>query len=67
DVGDLEGEVTDISLVFEWYFSEHVGIGGGTARTSIDYKDTSSDPATIDYKQSGFLGYFTFAWGDVDS
>lgn len=66
DVGDLDGEVTDVTLVFEWYFSEHVGIGGGTARTAIDYKDTSSDPVLIDYKQSGFLGYFTFAWGDVD-
>jgi hypothetical protein len=66
EIGDIEGEVSDISLLFEWYFSEHVGIGGGAARTSIDYRDTGKNPFTLEYKQTGFLAYFTFAWGDVD-
>lgn len=64
--GDIEGQVADITLLFEWYFSQHVGIGGGTSRTSIDYKDTGDNPFTLDYTQSGFQGYFTFAWGDVN-
>jgi hypothetical protein len=64
--GDLEGEVSDISFVFEWYLSEHFGIGGGTSRTSIDYKDTGTDPFTIDYSQSGFIAYITFTFGDIE-
>jgi hypothetical protein len=66
EAGDIDGSVTDVLLVFEWYFTEHFGIGGGASRTSIDYTDTSDDPLTLDYSQSGFLAYLTFAWGDVD-
>lgn len=65
-VGDFDGQVSDVSILFEYYFSEHVGIGGGSARTNIEYKSTGNDPVSIDYKQSGFLGYFTFVWGDAD-
>ncbi len=66
EAGDFEGEVSDIMFVFEWYLSEHVGIGGGTSRTNIEYKDTGDNPLNIDYTQSGFLAYVTFAFGDVN-
>ncbi len=62
---DFDIEVSDVTLVFEWYFSEHVGIGGGSSITDIDYKDTGNNPFSVEYKQTGFLAYFTFAWGDV--
>jgi len=65
-IGDIDARVSDITLLFEWYFSEHVGIGGGSARTNITYQNMGSKPIDIQYEQAGVLAYFSFVWGDVD-
>jgi hypothetical protein len=56
-VGNLDGSLLDTMLLFDWYFSDHVGVGGGVNKTDIDLKNTGDDPYSAQYKQSGFLAY----------
>jgi len=62
DVGDFEGKVTDTTLLFEWYFFRHAGVGVGVNKSDIDIRNTGDDPFLIDFSQSGFVGYFSFAF-----
>jgi hypothetical protein len=62
DVGDIEGKVTDTTLLFEWYFSRHAGVGIGLNRSDIDVRSVGDNPFLIDFSQSGFLGYFSFTF-----
>ena len=62
-LGDLEGNLIDTIVGVEWYFSRHVGIGLVNNSTNIEVKDTSDNPWAIDYKQQGWVGYFTFVFG----
>ena len=62
EVGDLEGNVLDTRVLLEWYFSKHFGLGVGTNTTEIEIKDVGDDPFSVDYRQSGFLGYVTVAF-----
>jgi hypothetical protein len=62
DVGDFEGKVTDTMLLFEWYFSRHVGVGVGANKSDIDVRNVGDNPFLIDFSQSGFVGYFTFTF-----
>jgi hypothetical protein len=62
-VGDYEGRIVDTTLLFEWYFTRHFGVGGGTNGTDIRVKDSSEDPFSVDYDISGLMAYLTFNWG----
>jgi hypothetical protein len=62
DVGDFEGKLTDTTVLLEWYFSRHVGVGLGVNRADIDVRDAGEDPFLIDLSQSGVLGYVSFAF-----
>lgn len=66
DIDDYEGSLVTTSLMFEWYFSRHVGIGGGVTGSDLDFKFVGDDPFLVDYRQTGLVGYVTFAFGDVD-
>lgn len=61
-VGDIEGNLNDTSVRLDWYFSRHVGIGGGFNTTSIEYNDRGENPIAVGYRQSGFLGYVTLVF-----
>lgn len=61
--GDLEGKLVDTEFLAEWWFTRNVGVGMGVNGTDIEVKDTGTDPYSIDYRQSGLLGFFTFAFG----
>ncbi len=61
-ISGLEGNLLDTSVLIEWYFSDHVGIGVGSNTTEIEIRDTGSDPFSVDYRQSGLLGYFAFVF-----
>lgn len=63
EAADIEGRLVDTTILFEWYFTKNFGIGVGTNTTDIEVKDTGDDPFSVDYRQSGFLGYLTFAFG----
>ena len=63
---DFEGDVTENSVLFEWFFSHHVGLGVGAYASRIDVKDKGTDPFAVQYDQNGILAYFTFAFGDVN-
>jgi len=52
----------DTRILIEWYFSRHVGFGLGTNTMEIQIRDAGSDPFSVDYRQKGLLGYFTFAF-----
>ncbi len=62
EVGDIEGNVLDTRILIEWYFSHHFGVGVGTNTTEIEIRDVGDDPFSVDYRQSGFLGYLTLAF-----
>ena len=62
EVGDLEGNVLDTRVLIEWYFSRHFGLGVGSNATEIEIRDVGDDPFSVDYRQSGFLGYVTLAF-----
>jgi len=62
EISDFEGNLLDTRVLIEWYFSQHVGFGVGTNTTEIAIRDTGDDPFSVDYRQSGVLGYFTFAF-----
>ncbi len=66
EFSDIEGNVVDTTFLIEWYFSRHVGVGLGAIGTDIDIRDVGDDPFSISYDQSGLVGYFTFAFGEVD-
>ena len=67
DVNDIEGSLIDTGMFFEWYFSHHVGIGGGLTGSDLQFSSLGGDnPFTVDYRQTGLVGYFTFAFGEVD-
>lgn len=61
-VGDIEGRLVDTSVRLDWYFTRHVGIGGGFNATSIEYDERGENPVKVDYRQSGFLGYLTLVF-----
>ena len=63
DIGDFEGQVSDVKGTLDWYFHKHLGVGGGVARTSVDVKLLSGDsPFQIDYQYGGFMGYVAIAF-----
>jgi hypothetical protein len=62
-LGDLEGTVLDTSIGVEWYFSEHAGVGLMSNTMNIDVRNNGDSPWSIDYKQRGWVGYFTFVFG----
>ena len=55
DVGDIEGRVSDTRGTVEWFFTKHVGVGGGVTNTSIEVKDNSDSPYRVDYNYGGFV------------
>jgi hypothetical protein len=57
DVGDFTGRLVDTSVTFDYYFTRNFGIGFGGNTTDIRYEDTSDDPFTVDYRQSGLVWY----------
>ena len=63
EAGDFEGRLLDTTFGVEWYFSRHVGVGLLSNSTSIEVKDRSENPWSVDYRQRGWVGYFTFVFG----
>ena len=61
-VGDIEGRLVDTSARLDWYFTRHVGIGGGVNTTNIEYKERGDNPVSVDYRQAGFLAYATLVF-----
>ena len=62
EIGDTELNLLDTRLLIEWYFSRHVGFGVGMNNTEIQIRDAGGDPFSVDYRQSGLLGYFTLTF-----
>lgn len=62
EVSDVEGRVVDTALTFEWFFSEHVGVGVGLNTASIEIRDTSETPYIVEYRQSGILAHLSVAF-----
>jgi hypothetical protein len=63
EIGDIEGRVLDTTFGVEWYFTRHVGVGLLSNSTSIEVADRSENPWSVDYRQRGWVGYFTFVFG----
>ena len=66
DYEDFEGKLIETTFLVEWYFTPHFGIGGGFYGNDIEVKDTGSDPFSVEYDQTGMIGYLTFSIGTVD-
>jgi hypothetical protein len=62
NVGDIEGRLVDTKVLFDYFFSRHVGMGVGFNGTDMSYKDTGDDPLSLDYVQSGALAYLSLAF-----
>ena len=57
NIADIDAKLVDTSLMFEWYFARHVGVGVGSNGSSIDVTNTGDSPYIISYKQTGFVGH----------
>jgi len=62
-VGDYEGRVISTTLVFDWFFTKHVSIGGGFASTDIRVASLGESPWRVEYRYGGFLLYIGGVWG----
>jgi len=56
-VSGWKGRFIDTNLVLEYYFSRHVGVGGGVSSTDVRVAKHGEDPFRFDYTYNGFLGY----------
>ena len=65
EVGDFEGRFIETRWTLDWYFSRHVGIGGGYNSTDLQFSDTGDSPFNVDYRYSGLLIYLSFVGGAV--
>jgi hypothetical protein len=62
DRDDYSVRVVDTRILFDWYFSRHVGVGVGKSNTTIDFTDESSDGFAVEYEQDGLLAYVTLVF-----
>jgi hypothetical protein len=60
--GDYAGRVVDTSILFDWYFSRHVGIGAGTSNTDIEFSEEGDSGFEVEYKQDGLMFYAAFVF-----
>lgn len=61
-ISDYSGRLTDTRVTLDWFFVRNVGIGGGINNTDLRFAKETGDTFSVNYVQSGFLGYFTFAF-----
>lgn len=61
-ISDYSGRLVDTRATLDWFFVRNVGIGGGINNTDLNFKKNSGDTFAVNYRQSGFLGYVTFAF-----
>ncbi len=62
-VDDYDGRMVDTQLVFDWFFTKNVGIGGGFATTDLRFAKKGTNPFIVDYRFGGVLFYFSGVWG----
>jgi hypothetical protein len=65
DVGidKYSGQVLDTRLVFDYFLSEKVGIGGGMSATDLEVSsDDEVTPWKVEYDYSGFVVYLSLAF-----
>jgi hypothetical protein len=60
EVGDLEGQVTQTHLSFEWLFTRRFALGGALNGGDISVRDTGDEPYVVDFDQSGFYVFLSF-------
>jgi hypothetical protein len=63
ETGDYDGRLVETKLVFDWFFTKHVSIGGGFASSDLRFANLGEDPWRVDYRYGGFLLYFGGVWG----
>ena len=61
-IADYSGRLVDTGVTLDWFFVRNVGIGGGINNTDLNFKKETGDTFSVNYRQSGFLGYFVFAF-----
>jgi hypothetical protein len=65
DVGidKYAGQILDSRLVFDYFFSKNVGIGGGMSATDLEVSsDDDVNPWKVEYSYSGFVLYLSLAF-----
>jgi len=63
-VSGKRGRIFTSAFLFEYYFSKHVGIGGGVTGIDMSYDDTSKQDKefVVDYRISGAALYLTLVF-----
>jgi hypothetical protein len=63
-VSGKRGRIFTSSFLFEYYFSKHVGIGGGVMGIDMSYDDTSKEDKEfiVEYRISGAALYLTLVF-----
>lgn len=63
DIDKYSGKVVDSRLTFDYFFSRHVGIGGGLSATDLEVSsDDAERPWKVEYDYSGFVFYLGLAF-----
>ena len=62
DVSDFEGRLVDTSVTIDYFFTRHFGVGVGSNTTDIRFRNTGTDPYSVDYRQSGLVWYASAAF-----
>jgi len=57
-IDKYSGNILDTRITFDYFFSRHVGIGGGMSATSLEVSsDDEVNPWKVEYGYSGFVIY----------
>jgi len=62
DVAEWEGWFIDTHITVEYFFSEHVGVGGGFSGTDIRVVYNGEDPFRFEYRYNGILGFLALSF-----
>jgi hypothetical protein len=61
EIAEINGRYIDTQVVLDYYFSEHVGVGGGLNTTDLSYINTG-DRVRVEYRYSGILAYLSLVF-----
>ena len=62
ETGDFEGRLVDTKFTLDYFFSQHVGVGGGISTTDLRFNDVGDDPFGVNYRYTGLLVYLSLAF-----
>jgi len=62
DVSDFDGRLVETRGTIDWFFTRHIGIGGGVEGSDINFADNGTDPLLLQIQGSSWIFYLSGAF-----